>query len=123
MADVLMTAVASGAAAGGAAATAGMPPQHVVVWAVVGGLVNAWLAAATAEPVTLRWIARQLARVGVAASAGIALSAVVLAIAPAYSLTAPISTVPEWALAGVISGGLHLIGPRLMSAVFGKLGV
>lgn len=86
-----------------AAAMSGWPPQDVVLWAVVGGLISVWLARkADQSEVTGRWLGGALAHLCSAAAAGIALSAVVLALAPAYAFSA---------LAAVIAALLHKLAP------------
>lgn len=108
----IATATASAALASGiAAGTSGLPPQDVILWALIGGLVSVWLSRQADASLTLRWAASSLMQLGISAAAGVAGSALVLAVAPAYAMTAPLASAPRWVLAGVIAALAFKAGP------------
>lgn len=112
MTETGTTVAATVGAAVPAAAMSGWPPQDVVLWAVIGGLISVWLARkADQSEVTGRWLGGALAHLCVAAASGVALSAVVLAMAPATAWTAPLAVVPRWALAAAIAALLNKLAP------------
>lgn len=111
MADLSTTVATGTAAAGSAAAAAGWPPQDVILWSLIGGLVSVWLSTQGTAAITVRWVASALAQIGVAAVAGILLSAGLLAVAPSWSWLAPLASVPRWVLAGLIAALIFKAGP------------
>lgn len=117
MTETGTTVAATVGAAVPAAAMSGWPPQDVVLWAVIGGLISVWLARkADQSEVTGRWLGGALAHLCSAAAAGVALSAVVLALAPAY--VPPLAVVPRWALAAVIAALINKLGPMVLRRLF-----
>lgn len=113
MNDAPLSAASSAVLAGGASAAlaAGWPPQDVIFWAAMGGLASVWLSRKTDTPVTIGWAIGSLAHLCIATAAGIALSAIALALAPAYSWLAPLAAVPRWALAVTIAALSYKAGP------------
>lgn len=119
MADPSTTVATGTAAASSAVVAAGVPPQDVILWAVIGGLVSVWLSNQHEARFTLRWVAGALAQIGVAAVAGILLSAGVLAVAPAWGWLAPLASMPRWVLAGAIAALIFKGGPLIWRAFTG----
>lgn len=115
MTDVPITAASAALATGSAAAMSGWPPQDVIVWALIGGLVSVWMARKAEASLTAGFLAAALAQVGVSAAAGIALSAGLLALAPVSTWTASLASVPRWVLAGVIAAVIHRAAPLAMA--------
>jgi len=123
MADVIGVVVASGVAAGSAAAMSGMPPRDVVVWSVIGGLVSIWLSSQPAQALTGWVVARALSHVAVAVAAGVALSAVFLAVAPEYAVLRPFAASPRWALSGCIAAVIHRVAPWVVDFAQARFGL
>ena len=110
----IATATASAALAGGiAAGTSGLPPQEVILWALAGGVASVWLSREADASLSWRWAASSLMQLGISAATGVALSALVLAVAPAHPLTAPLASAPRWSLAGLIAASAFKAGPPL----------
>lgn len=122
MAD-FSTALAAGAAAAlPAAAMSGLPPGEVVAWSVIGGLVSVWLSRPRVAAVTPQWLAGTLAHIGVSAATGVALSALLQALATASPALAPLAEAPRWALAAVIAALAHTVAPMCYAAATRWLG-
>lgn len=111
MTDVASAAVSGSLASGTAAAMSGWPPQEVILWAVIGGLISVWLSSAKVAALTPAWVGGALVQICVAAAAGIALSAGLLAIAPGWAWLAPLAAVPRWVMAGLIAALIFKLGP------------
>jgi len=105
-------AVASGITAAGAATglATGMPPQDVILWAVMGALVAVWLDRQKGEPLSKEWAARALGMIFVSVLSGIAGSAALEAV-PDAPMIGVIAKVPRWVLAFAISALIHKVGP------------
>lgn len=116
-AGTLVTGAAS--AASSAAITAGMPPQEVILWAVMGALVAVWLDRQKGEALTLAWITRAIGMIGVSVLSGIAASAClpVLAKAPLISF---LSETPRWVMAFIVAALIHKAGPLAYRVAVGK---
>lgn len=114
MTDVPITAASAALATGAGAALSGLPTQEVMAWAVIGGLASVWLAQkAAGSAFGWRWITTAVAQVVVSAAAGVAISALILAVAPAYGATQPLAAVPQWVLAGIVAAVIHRMAPLL----------
>lgn len=116
MAEVTTTIAAGAAASAASAASSGMPPSDVVAWALIGGLVAVWLEHQAELIITARWAIGAIARALVSAAAGVALSAVALALAPTLPGLSALAQVPQWAMAGIVAALIHRIGPKLFDA-------
>jgi len=127
MAHNLSTALstaAGGAAAGAqAAAMSGMPPGEVIAWAVIGGLVSAWLSQPKAPALDLRWALAVLAHIGVSASAGVVISALLIVAAPSFPALALVADEPRWAVAAVVAAAAHTVGPWVWQKLREKMGM
>ncbi len=110
-------AVASGATS--AAIVAGMPPQEVIVWAVMGALVAVWLDRQKGGAMSLAWVARAIGMILVSVASGIAASAClpVLAKVPLISF---LSETPRWVMAFIVAALIHKAGPIGYSWAVGK---
>lgn len=110
-------AVASGATS--AAIAAGMPPQEVILWAVMGALVAVWLDRQKGEALTLAWVMRAIGMIGVSVLSGIAASAClpVLAKAPLISF---LSETPRWVMAFIVAALIHKAGPLAYRVAVGR---
>ena len=110
----LPAAVASGITAAGTAAgiSTGMPPQDVIIWAVMGAFVAVWLDRQRGEPLSVGWGARALGMIFVSMLSGIAGSAGLQAVpdAPVIGVAAK---VPQYVLAFAIASLIHKVGPIL----------
>jgi len=104
--------LASGAAA--AAAVAGWPPAIVITCALMGGVVSVWLDHRADVALTPKWLIGAIWQVMVSSAAGVAFSALALAVLPAYPLVAPLAQAPQWALAGVIAALIHRFAPMAL---------
>lgn len=111
MTDVSVAAASGALAGGGAAAITGWPPQEVIFWALMGGLVSVWLSRKADAAITLPWAVGSFVQIFVSALSGVALSALALAIAPSYSWLAPVVAVPRWVMAAVIAALIFKLGP------------
>lgn len=103
MSDVTAAAAAASAATAGASA-AGLPPQGVIGFAVLGAIIGVWVSHAQDAQMTWRWALGSLGLI-----AGYTAFAVLAAVAgealfPLYEVTKPFARIPTWA----ISGGLAL---------------
>lgn len=112
MAEVIATTASAAVASGTVAAISGLPPQDVILWSLVGGLVSVWMDKKDSEVcITARWIGSVMLQMCVSTAAGIALSAAVLSIAPAYEVSRPLAAVPRWVLGVVIAALIHKGAP------------
>jgi hypothetical protein len=100
----------------------GWATQEVLLAAFVGGLISVWLSREAEVILNWRWIASVLAKIGVSSSSGVGLSAMVAAVAPGYTLTAPLANVPHWAMAGLIAALAFKAGPPIWAAAMRLLG-
>ena len=114
----LPAAVASGITAAGTATglATGMPPQDVILWAVMGALVAVWLDRQKGEPLSKAWAFRALGMIFVSVLSGIAGSAGLEAV-PDAPMIGVVAKVPQWVLAFVISALIHKVGPLLFRRV------
>lgn len=122
MAEIATAATSAALASGIAAGTSGLPPQDVILWALIGGLVSVWLSRQADASLTLRWAASSLMQLGISAATGVALSALVLAVAPAHPMTAPLASAPRWSLAGLIAASAFKAGPPLWNLLMRLIG-
>lgn len=116
MAETISTFAVGAAASGMPAAIGGFPPQEVILWSMIGGLGSVWLSRKSGQVVTTKWLCGALAQIGLSAATGVALSALLLAIAPGYSWLAPLSGAPRWAVACVIAALAFKVGPVLWAS-------
>lgn len=110
-------AVASGATS--AAIAAGMPPQEVIVWAVMGALVAVWLDRQKGEPLTLAWVGRAIGMIGVSVLSGIAASAGIAALSDA-PMIGLLAKAPRWVLAFTVAALIHKAGPLAYRVAVGR---
>ncbi|WKB53030.1 hypothetical protein [Eleftheria terrae] len=122
MAEVTTT-IATGvaAAASTTAVAAGRPPEEVILWAFLGSLVAVWLDGRRDEPLSFRWGFNVLGLVLVSVLSGIVGSAVLLSLAPEFSLTAPLAKIERWGLAFVIAALIHRVGPLAFGVLRGRI--
>lgn len=95
----------------------GMPPQDVIIWSLIGGLVSVWASRAEVVRVTLGWLASVIAHIGVSAASGIALSAILQSVAPKLAMTAALADVPRWASAAVFAALTVKAAPVVLAAL------
>lgn len=117
---------AAGAAATGVATAAavgvGLPPPLVIMCAMIGGLISAWLEHADDLELSARWATRAVAHAAIASCAGLAISSGALAVLPEYPHLAPIAKIPHWAMAGAISALIFKVGPSVWAKFFKRDG-
>lgn len=110
-AETTTVAVTGALAAALPAAAASWPPGIVVAAALIGGLVSVWLEMQEQIVISLRWLVGVAMHILVSASAGVAGSAIAMAVLPDYALTAPLAKAPQWAIAGCIAALIFKVGP------------
>lgn len=115
--SVIVGAAAAASSAGSAAAMSGMPPQDVIIWSLIGGLVSVWASRTEVVRVTLGWLASVVAHIGVSASSGIALSAILQAVAPKVGFISALADVPRWASAAIFAAVVVKVAPVALKAL------
>ena len=110
---------AAGAAASGAAASvaAGLPPTEQIACALAGGLLSVWMARNKDLTISPRWVGSSLMRVLVSATTGLAVTVILLAVAPAFEVTAAVAREPRAgaAVAFLMSAFAYTLGPIAMA--------
>lgn len=103
MSDV--TIAAASAASG--AVLSGVPPEDVLIYAVLGGLVAAWMQGdkqnGRAKSDILRWAVSVAGIVFVSAVSGVVISAILISVANRFDYLSPLLVIPRWAVAAVVS--------------------
>lgn len=102
MSDVTAAVAAASAATAGASA-AGLPPQGVLLCAAAGAVIGVWVSHADDAHMSWRWAVTSLGLVLAYAAFAVLGTTVLTAVIPSYQILAPLSHVPEWAIAGALS--------------------
>lgn len=110
-AETAATAATGAAAAALPAMAASWPPGIVIIAALIGGMASVWLETQHEIVVTWRWLAGAAVHIAISASAGVAGSAIAVAVLPKYDITAPLAAAPQWSFAGVIAALIFKVGP------------
>lgn len=110
MAELTTTVAATAVTGATAAIAAGLPPQEVLVWSLLGALVAVWLDREKGEALTVGWALRAVGLVFVSVLSGIAGSAGITALAdvPMVSFLAKIE---RWVAAFAVAALIHKAGP------------
>ncbi len=120
MSDVTAAAAAASAATAGAS-VAGLPPQTVIICAVVGAIIGVWVSHAKEAEMTWRWALGSLGLIAGYSGFAVAASTAGAAVFPLYDVTKPLVNIPQWVIAGSLAGFgfwlLPLIGRWLKGRV------
>lgn len=112
MSDIAAPALAASASAAGATAT-GLPPQMVLVCAVLGAIIGVWISRPAAADLTVRWLLGAVGLVAAYATAAVLATVIGVPLLEHWEVTKPLAKTPLWAVAGALGLGGWWLWPRL----------
>lgn len=117
MADAVLPAATAAKAAPVAVSGAalgllpGTGENGVLLWALVGAAVSVWYRNGVPLQFTAAWFGGAFVHSLLAVFTGLVGSTMLMAIAPAYAILAPLALAPQWCWSALLSGAAHHVLP------------